>query len=184
LLLIRKHNGHNNGTIALGVREAANSCHCSQMTACRALTRLQKDGLITATYKEHLVPEIGRPDIATRWKLNFLKESALVGGEPKGQWRFPNDTSGCFPDDTSPSPPVRFPSDTSPRASLVIQSIDSLTRAKPRRVRESRGDGLAASSSGDLVRHGRAALNPAMPNGADQPMAAAVSLIRGKSACR
>src|SRR5262245_4352877 len=73
LLLIRKHNGYNNGGIALGVREAAKRCHCSQMTACRALARLQKDGLISATYKGHLVPEIGRPDVATRWQLNFVK---------------------------------------------------------------------------------------------------------------
>lgn len=66
LLLIRKHNGHNNGGIALGVREVAQRCHCGKTTASRAFTRLQKDGLISITYKGHLVPEIGRPDAATR----------------------------------------------------------------------------------------------------------------------
>jgi len=162
LLLIRKHNGYNNDAIALGVREAANRCHCSQMTASRALTRLQKDGLITATYKGHLVPELGRPDIATRWKLNFLKESAQVSGKPKGQGRFPNDTSGCFPGDTSPSPPVRFPGDTSPRASLVIQSKDNLTTAKPREYLDRGCVGPPASPGNAPARDGpeRAALNP------------------------
>jgi len=43
LLLIRKHNGHNNGAIALGVREAAKRCHCGKTTAARALARLQQD---------------------------------------------------------------------------------------------------------------------------------------------
>ena len=120
LVLIRKYNGHNNGAIPLGVRETARRCHCSQMTACRALARLQEAGLITAAYKGHLVPEIGRPDVATRWKLNFLKESDQLSAKPKRRGRFPNDTPGCFPGDTSPSPPVRFPGDTSPRASMVI----------------------------------------------------------------
>ena len=44
------------------------------MTACRSLARLQNARLITATYKGHLVPEIGRPDIATRWQLNFVND--------------------------------------------------------------------------------------------------------------
>jgi predicted transcriptional regulator len=72
LVLIYKCNGHNNGNIALGVREAAKRCHCGQTTACRALNNLQGAGLITATYKGHLVPEPGRPDVATRWKINFI----------------------------------------------------------------------------------------------------------------
>lgn len=76
LLLIRRHNGHNNGNIALGVREAAKRCHCSQMTACRALAHLQTMGFVTATYKGHLVPEPGRPDVATRWRLNFVTETS------------------------------------------------------------------------------------------------------------
>jgi hypothetical protein len=75
LLLIRKHNGHNNGNISLGVREVVKRCHCSMMTAWRALKNLQDAGLITETYKGHLVPEIGRSDVATRWKLNFVDET-------------------------------------------------------------------------------------------------------------
>jgi hypothetical protein len=74
LLLIRKFNGHNNGGISLGKREAARRCHCSEATAWRALDRLQKANLIALTYKGHLVPEIGRPDVASRWRLSFAPE--------------------------------------------------------------------------------------------------------------
>jgi len=74
LLLLRKHNGFNNGDIPLGTREVEKRCHCGHATACRALKRLETDGLITATYKGHLVPEIGRPNVATRWRLTFLEE--------------------------------------------------------------------------------------------------------------
>jgi len=38
--LLRLHNGHNNGNIALGSREAARWAHCGQRTACRALSEL------------------------------------------------------------------------------------------------------------------------------------------------
>jgi hypothetical protein len=79
LLLLRKHNGRNNGVIPLGIRETAVRCRCSQMTACRALARLQKTGLISISYKGHLVPEIGRPDVASRWKLNFLADPSPQG---------------------------------------------------------------------------------------------------------
>jgi hypothetical protein len=81
LLLIRKHNGHNNGNIPLGVREVATRCHCGKTTASQALKSLQDAALITATYKGHLVPEIGRPDVATRWKLNFVDETNGRKGE-------------------------------------------------------------------------------------------------------
>jgi hypothetical protein len=74
LLLIRKHNGHNNGAIALGLREVAARCRCSLTTACRSLVNLQKANLISITYKGHLVPEFGRPDVASRWQLNFLAD--------------------------------------------------------------------------------------------------------------
>jgi hypothetical protein len=80
LLLIRKHNGHNNGGISLGLREIVSRCRCSMATAWRALKRLQDAGLITETYKGHLVPEIGRPDVATRWKLTFVDETQSRNG--------------------------------------------------------------------------------------------------------
>jgi hypothetical protein len=75
LLLIRKHTGHNNGNISLGLREVVKRCRCGQATAWRALKTLQDADLITATYRGHLVPEIGRPDVASRWKLNFVDET-------------------------------------------------------------------------------------------------------------
>jgi hypothetical protein len=101
LLLIRKHNGQNNGSITLGVREAAKRCHCSQATACRALGRLQKDGLISITYKGHLVPEIGRPDVATRWQLNFLDKSTTAAPPPSEIGGSQLKQRRCFPGEAS-----------------------------------------------------------------------------------
>jgi hypothetical protein len=73
LLLASKFNGHNNGAISVGVREAARRCHCGKSTASRALARLQETGLITMTYRGHTVPEIGRPDAPSRWRVSFLE---------------------------------------------------------------------------------------------------------------
>ena len=70
-LIIRRHNGKNNGAIPLGVREAAKSCHCHQGTACRAFQALEQAGFITAVHKGHLTGLAGR-NIATRWRLNFI----------------------------------------------------------------------------------------------------------------
>lgn len=84
LLLLRQFNGRNNGAIPLGVREAARKCHCSIATACRALARLQELRLITATYRGHMVPEVGRPDAPTRWRVNFIEnvqERPTAGGK-------------------------------------------------------------------------------------------------------
>jgi|SRR5215469_9383572 len=75
LLLIRKHNGHNNGSISLGLREIVSRCHCSQATAWRALNHLEELGFISRTLLGHLVPEHGRPDVASRWKLNFVDKA-------------------------------------------------------------------------------------------------------------
>ena len=76
MLLLRKHNGRNNGAIPLGTRAAAKHCHCSQSTACRALAKLQEVDFISATRKGHLVPEIGRPNVATLWRLISSKTRA------------------------------------------------------------------------------------------------------------
>jgi len=72
-LLIRRHDGRNNGAIPLGTREAASWCHCTQPTACRALQRLERSGLISTTDKGRLVP--GGTNRASRWRLNFLKKT-------------------------------------------------------------------------------------------------------------
>ena|SRR5690242_780691 len=73
LLLASKFNGHNNGNVPLGLTEATRRCHCSKSTAHRALARLQETGLIAMTYRGHMVPEIGRPDAPTRWRIAFLE---------------------------------------------------------------------------------------------------------------
>ena len=78
LVLIRKHNGRNNGDIPLGVREAAKRCKCGQMTALRSLKRLQIAGLIGLVKKGHMVPEMGRPDVASRWRLNFVSNEEIA----------------------------------------------------------------------------------------------------------
>jgi hypothetical protein len=80
LLLIRKHNGKNNGNIALGVREIVSRCHCGLGTASRALKSLQDAGLITVTYQGHLVPQIGRPNVASRWLISFIDETRNRNG--------------------------------------------------------------------------------------------------------
>jgi hypothetical protein len=76
LLLIRKHNGHNNGDISLGVREVAARCRCGTTTAHRALGNLRSAGLIGLVHKGHLVPDIGRGNVASRWRLNFVPGAA------------------------------------------------------------------------------------------------------------
>jgi hypothetical protein len=100
LLLIRKHNGHNNGSIALGVREAAAKCGLGKSSAQRALAHLQQSRLVAITYKGHLVPEVGRPDSATKWRLNFVTENSKTSTKRKARIiKFPRprptkDTSG------------------------------------------------------------------------------------------
>jgi hypothetical protein len=79
VLLIRKHNGHNNGAISLGVREIAARCYCCKTTASKALQNLQRAGLVSLVHKGHLVPEFGRPNPASRWKLNFLDRDEAKG---------------------------------------------------------------------------------------------------------
>jgi hypothetical protein len=75
-LLIRKHNGRNNGSISLGLREVVARYRCSMTTASRAFQRLQKAGFITEVHKGHLVPVAGRTNVATTWRLNFVTEGA------------------------------------------------------------------------------------------------------------
>ena len=74
LLLIRKHNGRNNGDIALGVREVTIRCRCGMASALRALGHLQDAGLVSRERKGHLVPQVGRANVASRWRLKFLTD--------------------------------------------------------------------------------------------------------------
>ena len=151
--------------------------------ACRALAKLQKIDLISATRKGHLVLEIGRPNVATRWRLNFLEEAHPMSSLscPK---RSPNASSGCSAGASSPVQPVRSSVASSLRDALGERSIDNLTRAKPASAADDR---LAASRRGDLAGDRQTApcqaqSNPGKPNGANQTAVAAVvvSLTRGK----
>lgn len=74
LALIRKFNGKNNGGISLGVREAAARCRCHPSTVSRALKRLVQAGFISCVNKGRLVPEPGRPNVASHWRLNFIDQ--------------------------------------------------------------------------------------------------------------
>ena len=73
LELLSRWSERRNGEIQFGVRDAAAKWHCGQATACRALKELQDAGFITCTRKGHQVPEPGRPDAPSRWRINFMK---------------------------------------------------------------------------------------------------------------
>jgi len=169
LLLIRKYNGFNNGGIQLGVREVVNKCVCGMATASRSLANLQKNGLISATYKGHLVPEYGRPNVPTRWRLNFVPESSDMDGRK----RFPNETAGCFSNGTSPPTPDRFSNGTSPRVPPEKRSIDNLTRTKSEgdgrtKGREAPSPAAPGDDLADSRQHPTAEQsNPGKPNGKD-----------------
>ena len=74
LLLMRRHNGRNNGGISLGAREAAAWYGCGKSTANRALQGLEKARFISPVHKGHLVPIAARENVATTWRLNFVNE--------------------------------------------------------------------------------------------------------------
>jgi hypothetical protein len=188
LLLLRKHNGRNNGSIPLGTREAARRCHCSQSTACRALTELQLAGFITVTRKGHLVPEIGRPDVASRWRLNFLQEASPTNAISRRPERSPNASSGCSSSASSIGPPFRSRSASSVRDALGERSINNLTRGRSHRVR---GSGYVSEpltnpsvppSLGSRDAPAAKKPDPGKPNGADRTVATGVvvPLRRGK----
>jgi hypothetical protein len=69
-LLIRRHNGFNNGKIPLGNREAAIWWQVDQSTACRSLQRLERAGLVQCTDKGRRGPYGAR---ASRWLITFLQ---------------------------------------------------------------------------------------------------------------
>jgi hypothetical protein len=70
LLMYHHDRGKNDGKVSLGCRAAANWYGVSHVTASRALKRLERDGFITAVHRGHLVPQMGRENVATAWRLN------------------------------------------------------------------------------------------------------------------
>ena len=71
-LLIRRHNGFNNGKIPLGNREAADWYGVDQSTACRSLQRLERAGFIQCTDRGRRGPNTDRARVS-RWRITFLK---------------------------------------------------------------------------------------------------------------
>lgn len=77
IMLIRKFNGHNNGDISCGVREAASWLHSSKDTASRAFAELEGLGLIERTRRGHFKIKAGEmKNVATSWRLNFIVAGA------------------------------------------------------------------------------------------------------------
>ena len=74
LLLVRKFNGRNNGSIDCGVREAASWLHASKDTASRAFGELESLGLIAPMKLGHFEIKAGEmKNVATSWRLNFVE---------------------------------------------------------------------------------------------------------------
>ena len=77
ILFLRRYNGHNNGLIALSVREAMGWCKCAQATAHAYLKELQLHGLIEPVVVGSFQIKSGdRKNHATTWRLPFLVEAA------------------------------------------------------------------------------------------------------------
>ena len=73
-LLMRRYNGRNNGQISLGAREAADWFGYGKTAANEAFQGLEKTKLISPVRKGHMVPEPGRKNVSTVWRINFLKD--------------------------------------------------------------------------------------------------------------
>jgi hypothetical protein len=78
VLLLRKYNGKNNGSIICGVREAAAWCHCSKGTASKVFIELQTLGIIKAVRRGHFCMKVGAAKgDATVWRILVIPEEAL-----------------------------------------------------------------------------------------------------------
>jgi len=69
LELRERYNGHNNGVIGLGVRQAAEALNVSKDTASRSFIELEEHGFIEPTTKGYLVGSR-----ATEWLLTELRD--------------------------------------------------------------------------------------------------------------
>jgi len=78
--LIDRYNGSNNGSIRLGVREAAFEMNCSHSTACKAMRDVDDAGLARPT-----LPGAWRGKRATEWRLMW-RRCDKNGDLPKTQW--------------------------------------------------------------------------------------------------
>jgi hypothetical protein len=76
ILLLRRYNGRNNGTIACSVRDAAKWLHCSKSTASACFAELEQLGLIRAVCRGSFTIKLGElKGVATTWSLTFVDRS-------------------------------------------------------------------------------------------------------------
>lgn len=74
LLLFRRHDGFNNGSIVCSKRDAMAWCHCGDAAALANLKELETARLISRTQKGRYHRFGNRAYcIASTWKLNFIK---------------------------------------------------------------------------------------------------------------
>jgi len=75
ILLWRRYNGRNNGSLSCSVREAATWLHCGKSQAGVYFTELQQLELIEAVNKGNFTVKIGDGRrAATTWRLKFLED--------------------------------------------------------------------------------------------------------------
>lgn len=73
LALLRRHNGSNNGSIALGVREAAAECRIRDKdTISSYFASLERRGLIAATRRGAFNLKDPTRNRATEWRLSWI----------------------------------------------------------------------------------------------------------------
>ena len=82
--LQRRFNGHNNGNINLGCREAATHLKVSKNTAAKAFKELVKHGFIKVSMPAGFSQKVGRS--ATRWTLTNQRMSNNNHG-PTDEWK-------------------------------------------------------------------------------------------------
>ena len=84
-----QHNGHNNGELRFGKKQAMRLLRCSSTTAMRTFVELQDAGLIEVVEKgsfEH--KERARKGMATAWRITAIKSGTTPSRRP---------TASCFP---------------------------------------------------------------------------------------
>lgn len=70
--LVRRHNGRNNGAIALGHRDGARLCNVNKDTIKRAFDELEAKGLIRSSRKGAFNMKDPTLRRATEWRLTWL----------------------------------------------------------------------------------------------------------------
>lgn len=74
--IIRRHNGRNNGAIALGHRDAARLCNVNKDTIKRAFDELEAKGFIRPSRKGGFNMKDPTASRATEWRITWLDTEA------------------------------------------------------------------------------------------------------------